>query len=73
MFIVINRVPNPVAEPPINIISNPIPERKYVSLIRSFLDRFFSSILMNFETSIELKNIATKSEEPNTIDNVMGR
>ena len=53
--------------------TNPIPERKYVNLIKSFFERFFSSMLINFETNIELKNIATNKDEPNTMESVIGR
>ena len=66
-------VPNPLADPPIINKNKPIPERKYVNLIRSFLERFFSSMLINFETNIELKNMATNKDDPKTIDKVIGR
>ena len=49
------------------------PPNTYVILIKFFLLISLSLRSIKLETSIELKNIATISEEPKIADNVMGK
>ena len=51
----------------------PIPDKNTVNLLSFFLLIILSLVLMNFETSIELKKIATINEDPNTIERVKGK
>ena len=41
--------------------------------ISPFRVMFFSSTSMNLDTNMELNSSATKRDEPNTMDSVMGK
>ena len=69
----INKVPRPRKFPGKKINMEPIPDKNTVNLLSFFLPIILSFVLMNFETSIELKKIATINEDPNTIERVKGK
>ena len=53
-------------------MNNPIPAIILVTLIILFKGISTSSIVINWDTSTELKKIATNKEDPNTIESVIG-
>ena len=66
-------VPRPLSGPPIRMINRPRPPKIEVILTSVLKGITVSPTVINFETNIELINMATKSEEPKTTESVIGK
>ena len=66
-------VPSPLKTPRLKTKIKPNPPRMSVSLSSPLREICLSLISIKRETSMELKNKATISEDPNTTDRVMGK
>ena len=66
-------VPRPLYVPPKRMISKPITEMMAVMRMICLKGISLSSVVIYLETRTELKNMATKSEEPKTTDSVIGK
>ncbi len=65
--------PNPLIAPPNNKINSPSPPKTILIRISCFTVSSFSSVSIKLDTNMEFINMATKSEDPNTTDKVIGK